>query len=150
MRIRRHMSSAEIAVLEGLLPEKLTESMRGVAVGLFEALVVLDERAGHTSPDREWLEQLQTWADQVLAQMQHLADVVGGEAIYFAKGITMRLSARDREMVAKFRGNNIRHLAKEYQITATRVRQIVAAVQREQFLECQGCLPGLAPVDPAD
>ena len=142
---RRFMSSAEIAVLEELLPEKLTESMRGVAVCMFEALVVLDKRAGQAAPAGPWLEQLQTWADQVLIQMQHLADVVGGEAIYFAKGITMRLSARDHEMFAKFRGNNVRQLAKEYQITSTRVRQIMAAVQREQFLLRQGCLPGLEP-----
>lgn len=142
---RRFMSRAEVAVLEKLLPEKLTEAMRGVAVCMFEALVVLDERAGQTAPAGPWLEQLQAWANQVLHQMQHLADVVGGEAIYFAKGVTMRLSARDRELFAKFRGNNVRQLAKEYQITSTRVRQIVAEIQREQFLLRQGCLPGLAP-----
>ena len=126
---RRFMSGAEVAVLEELLPERLTHSMHGVAVCLFEALVMLDERAGQTAPAGPWLEQLQTWAYQVLAQMQHLANEVGGQAIYFAKGITMRLSERDREMVAKFRGNNVQQLAKEYRITSNRVRQILEAVR---------------------
>lgn len=146
---RRFMSSAEVAVLEELLPEKLTHSMHGVAVCMFEALVVLDERAGQTDPAGPWLEQLQAWAGQVFAQMQHLADEVGGQAIYFAKGVLIHLSERDREMVDKFRGNNIQQLAREYRITPTRVRQILESVQREACQRRQVRPAALAPADSA-
>ena len=53
------------------------------------------------------------------------------------------LSARDREMCARFRGNNYFALAREYGLTEMRVRQIVGAWQQEQFLRRQGQLPGL-------
>ena len=145
----RFMSGAEVAVLEELLPEKLTQSMRGVAVGLFEALVLSDERAGQTAPAGPWLEQLQTWAGQVFAQMQHLSNEIGGQAIYFSKGVLIHLSERDREMVAKFRGNNIPQLAREYRITSTRVRQILEAVQRDQGQRRQQQPAALAPTAPA-
>mgnify|MGYP002151237351 CR=1 FL=1 len=53
------------------------------------------------------------------------------------------LTARDREMCARFRGNNYFALAREYGLTEMRVRQIVGAWQQEQFLRRQGQLPGL-------
>ena len=58
------------AELDAQLPEKLTPDMRSVAVAMFEALVLLDERAGTAQPDGAWLEQLQRWASQVLAQIE--------------------------------------------------------------------------------
>lgn len=137
---KRHMTGAELSVLEAMLPEKMTERMRDVAVCMFEALVLLDDRAGQKAPGGDWLVQLQTWATQVLAQMQHIANEVGGEAIYFAKGLAMQVSSRDRELYAKFNGHNHRELAKAYDITETRVRQIIAAIERERFLERQGSL----------
>ena len=145
----RFMSGAEVAVLEGLLPDGMTDSMRAVAVGLFEALVLSDERAGQTAPAGPWLEQLQTWAGQVFGQIQHLANEVGGQAIYFAKGVLIQLSRRDRELAAKFRGNNIPQLAHEYRITPTRVRQILKAVQREQGQRRQLRPVALVPATPA-
>lgn len=138
----RHMTAAELAVLEAMLPDKMTDRMRDVAVCMFEALVLLDSRAGQVAPGSEWMVQLQTWATQVLAQMQHIANEVGGEAIYFAKGLAMHVSSRDREMYAKFKGRNQRELAKAYNITETRVRQIIAAIERERFLQRQGSLLG--------
>lgn len=137
---KRYMTAAELAVLESMLPEKMTPTMRDVAVCMFEALVLLDARAGQSVPVGEWLAQLQTWTTQVMAQMQHIANEVGGEAIYFAKGLAMHLSARDRELYAKFNGRNHRELAKLYGITETRVRQIIAAIERERFLQRQGSL----------
>ena len=63
--------------------------------------------------------------------------------MYLAKGVAMHLSARDRELCAKFRGNNYRELAREYGLTEMRVRQIVDTWQRECFARRQGRLPGL-------
>lgn len=135
------MTAAEVAVLECQLPPGLTPDMRDVALCLFEALLLEDERCGNR-PDGGWGQQLETWARQVLMQLQHLAAEKGGAAIYLAKGVAVHLSARDREMCAKFRGD-YKVLAREYDLTEMRVRQIVDAWQREQFLRRQAMLPGL-------
>ena len=140
MKASRHMTAAELAVLEAMLPEKMTEDMRSVAVCMFEALVLLDERSGQAVPCGGWIEQLQVWSTQVMAQMQHIANEVGGTAIYFAKGLAMHISSRDRELYARFNGHNHRELARMYNITETRVRQIIAAIERERFLARQNKL----------
>lgn len=139
----RFMSSAEAAVLDGMLPPSLTPDMRDVALCLFEALVLADARAGQKQPEPTWMFQLIAWAQQVLMQLQHLAEQKGGRALYLAKGVAMHLSIRDRELCDKFRGDNYRALAREYGLTEMRVRQIVDAWQRECFARRQGCLPGL-------
>jgi hypothetical protein len=142
---RRFISAAEMAVVELRLPVGLTDNMRDLALCLFEALVLGDERAGTPAPTDDWSAQLGTWAGQVLAQLQHVAHEMGGRGgIYIAKGLIAQLSARDRDMCARFRGNNYRELAHEFDLTEMRVRQIVDTWQREQFEKRQGCLPGLA------
>lgn len=147
---RRFISAAEMAVLEGRLPIGLADGMRDVALCLYEALVLGDERAGTPAPAGAWGQQLAAWAGQVLAQLQHLAQEMGGRGgIYIAKGLVAQLSARDHEMCGKFRGNNYRQLAHDYKLTEMRVRQIVDAWQREQFERRQGCLPGLLDADEA-
>lgn len=139
----RRMSLAELEVLEALLPPGLTPDMREVAQCLFEALVLQDERAGqspaHNAP---WCDQLQQWARQALMQLQHMADKIGGVAIYLAKGVAVHLSARDSKMCAEFRGD-YKTLARKYGRTEMRVRQIVDAWQRVQYLQRQQGLPGL-------
>ncbi|MBB4845020.1 hypothetical protein HNP55_003566 [Paucibacter oligotrophus] len=141
---RRFVSAAEMAVLEAQLPAGMAEGMRDLALCLYEALVLVDVRAGQPAPTDTWLAQLGTWTQQVLAQMQHLAQEMGGRGgIYIAKGLIAQLSVRDREMCGKFRGNNYRELAHEYSLTEMRVRQIVDAWQREQFAARQARLPGL-------
>lgn len=145
---RRFVSSPEMVVLEQLLPPGMAEGMRDLALCLYEALVLGDQRAGSTAPTAEWTAQLDGWAHQVLAQLQHLAQEMGGRGgIYIAKGLIAQLSARDREMCAKFRGNNYRELAREYDLSEMRVRQIVDAWQRELFHSRQGLLPGLELAD---
>ncbi len=147
---RRYISGSELAVFEADLPEKMTPAMRDVAVCMFEALVLMDERCGQAQPSGAWLAQLQTWALQVMAQMQHIANEVGGVPIYFAKGLAMHISARDRELYARFNGHNHRALARVYDITETRVRQIIAAIERERFLARQNTLPGFDDEDDPD
>ena len=140
--MRRKMSMVESNVLEAVLPQGLTDEMRDVAFCLYEALVINEERCGKDA-DSKWLEQLKGWSTQVLMQLQHLANEKGGQAIYLAKGVAVHLSARDREMCMKFKGNNYRELSKEYDLTEMRVRQIVNIWQRNQYLSRQGRLPGL-------
>lgn len=140
--MRRYMSTVESDVLESILPQGLTVEMRDVAFCLYEALVINEDRCGSDS-DTKWREQLKGWGAQVLMQLQHLTNEKGGQAIYLAKGVAVHLSARDREMCMKFKGNNYRELSKEYDLTEMRVRQIVNIFQRNQFLSRQGQLPGL-------
>lgn len=62
MSSARHMSPAEAAVMDALLPERLAGSSRELAQCLFEALVLADERAGCAAPAGDWAAQLQAWA----------------------------------------------------------------------------------------
>jgi hypothetical protein len=136
------ISPAEMAVFDGMLPPKLTPDMQDLARCLFEALVLLDERHGSPAPDAAWRQQLGQMARTALAQLQHLADQMGGSPYYLAKGVAVHLSARDLRMCAEFRGD-YKVLAKKYKLTDMRVRQIVNAWQRQQYLARQGALPGL-------
>lgn len=49
----------------------------------------------------------------------------GGAHVYIPKGQEWVLSRRDREIWDKFRGDNYLALAKEYDLTEMRIRQIV-------------------------
>lgn len=138
----RHMTAAELAVLEALLPAGLTPDMRDVAQCLFAPLVLADERCGQSVLAPDWAVQLQAWAAMALMQLQYMADEIGGAAIYLAKGVAVHLSARDRQMCAEFRGD-YKVLARKYDRTEMRVRQIVDAWQRAQYLQRQQGLPGL-------
>jgi hypothetical protein len=138
----RHVSAAELAVLEALLPPGLTPDMRDVAQCLFEPLVMSDARCGQGAPDANWLVQLLAWAQQALMQLQYLTTQKGGVAIYLAKGIAVHLSARDRKMCSEFRGE-YKLLGRKYGITEMRCRQIVDAWQRSVYLARQQGLPGL-------
>lgn len=140
MSSQKHMTQSEAAVLEARLPAGLTPDMQDVALCLYEALVLGDARCGARLPAGDWLAQLERWAAQVCVQLAHLADQKGGRTLYLAKGISVALSVRDREMCVKFRGNNYRQLADEYDLTEMRVRQIVDAWQRSRFLGRQGDL----------
>ena len=135
------MNQSEVAVLEQLLPDGLTADMRDVAVCLFEALLLGDERTGQVPAAPGWHAQLTAWAHQVLAQLQHLAAQKGGCTFYLPRSVAVHLTARDRELCSKFKGNNYYALAREYDLTEMRVRQIVDQWQRLKFKTRQGVLP---------
>lgn len=139
---RKRLSASEAAVLDLQLPVGLTDEMRDVAYCLYEALVLTDSRAGTQSPGPAWRNVLASMARMAVLQLQHLSREKGGRSIYLAKGEAARLSARDLEMCAKFRGD-YDSLADEYGLTPMRVRQIMDAYQRERFLARQGRLPGI-------
>lgn len=139
---RTFLTAAEAAVLTTVLPPGMTDEMRDIAHCLFEALALMNGCVGQSKPDQAWTQKLQTFANMTVVQLQHLAFEKGGRTIYLPRGLAMQLSARDREMCAKFRGN-YDELADEYDLTKMRVRQIVDAYQREMFLSRQQQLPGL-------
>lgn len=139
----RRLTAAEAAVLDQHLPAGLTEEMHDVAWCLFEAVALMDSRAGQERPDAAWLGVLAAMARIVSAQLQHLSQKKGGKAIYLAKGIAVFLTARDLQMCAEFRGNNYDALARKYDLTEMRVRQIIGTWQEQRFRDRQGRLPGL-------
>lgn len=138
----KRMTAAEAAVLDAQLPAGLTDEMRDVALCLFEAMVLIDQRAGQTQPDGSWRQVLTHMARVAAIQLQHLAHEKGGRAIYLAKGVAAYLTARDRRMCEEFQGD-YDVLATRYGLTPMRVRQIVGAWQQEQFRRRQGQLPGI-------
>jgi Mor family transcriptional regulator len=142
MATKKHMTTAEAVVLDAYLPAGLTEEMRDVALCLFEAMVLTDPRAGQVQPDALWRQVLGYMARVAALQLQHLAEQKGGRAIYLAKGVAVHLSERDRRMCEQFRGD-YDVLAKRYDLTPMRVRQIVGSWQLEQYRRRQGQLPGL-------
>lgn len=145
----KHMTAAEAAVLEAQLPAGLTEEMRDVALCLYEAMALTDSRVGQAQPDATWMKVLVAMARVAAIQLQHLAVQKGGKAIYLAKGLAAFWTARDLQMCAEFRGNNYDELAKKYDLTEMRVRQIVGAWRDEQYRLRQGRLPGLDEADTA-
>lgn len=135
-----------MAVLEGVLPAGLPEGTLELALCLFEALVLTDERAGMSAPTGDWMSKLTAWSQLVLAQLQHLSREVGGRGgLYVSKGLAelVERNSRNDEIRAKFRGNNYRELAREYGLSEVSVRQIVDEWQRQRFMTRQNCLPGL-------
>lgn len=55
----------------------------------------------------------------------------GGFSFYVGKGVTHELSSRDREIYSRFDGSNYDALAKQYDLTEMRVRQIINACREE-------------------
>ena len=51
---------------------------------------------------------------------------IGGVATYIPRGMSYDLSKRDREIWADFKGDNHAELARKYDLTEMRIRQIVA------------------------
>ena len=134
-----HLSAAEAAVLEALLPERLGGSSRSLALCLYEALVLADDRAGTPAPAGDWLRQLEAWAQQVLSQLRHVSDQMGGFNFYLAKNAGFGLDERDRRMWEEFRGD-YRAMAKKYGITEMRARQVIETARREEMASRQGRL----------
>ena len=139
----RRLTEAEAAVLTQHLPAGLTEEVCDVAYCLFEATATMDSRCGAARPDPAWLGVLHAMARIVTVQVLHLCAEKGGKSIYLPKGVAAYLSARDLQMCSEFTGNNYDLLARRYELTEMRVRQIVNDWQKEQFRVRQGRLPGI-------
>ena len=142
MSSARHMSPAEAAVMEGLMPGRVAESTAVLALCLYEALVLGDARAGTKKPAGDWQQQLEAWAHQVIDQIRHVSAELGGFSKYLAKNQGIWLSERDQAIWNEFAGD-YQALAQKYDLTEMRVRQIVSAWQMERFRSLQGTLPGL-------
>lgn len=64
-------------------------------------------------------------AEAAFAIAEAVRTQIGGEYHYIPNGLAWTLTRRDREIYAKFRGDNYRELAREYHLSEMRVRQII-------------------------
>jgi len=125
-----------LAPIHALLDPAYPENLRMVAEYLFMQLVE-DEDVVELpiTPDR-----LARLALLALRLAERLSAELGGMNFYFNKGIRYRASMRDREMFAAFNGRNFDVLARSYNLTPMRVRQIIAAMMAEEISRRQGKL----------
>lgn len=65
-------------------------------------------------------------AEIALKVAEHVRRNIGGVATYIPRGMSYELTLRDRQMWAEFRGDNYAELARKYDKTEMRVRQIIA------------------------
>ena len=111
------------------IPEKYPDVLADLARQLYAGLV-----RGGIKPAAA--------AKVVWRSVEHVRVTIGGVAEYIPKGISYMCSERDREILAKFRGNNYEALAREYNLTEMRIRQIIATVLEEERARRQADLFG--------
>lgn len=129
------LTGRDLAPLEALIDADYPERLREMATCLFATLI---EDPLSSALPRPALARL------ALDLTDQLSTELGGANFYMHKGHHYRLSLRDRQMMREYRGNNIPQLAAKYRLTETRVRQIVAAYEAEEFARRQPSLPGLS------
>lgn len=69
-------------------------------------------------------------AEIALDVAEHVRKNIGGVATYIPRGLSYELSLRDRQIWSEFKGDNHAELARRYDMTEMRVRQIVAQAAR--------------------
>ncbi len=127
------LEAGQLAPLHQQLDPGYPENLRTVAEWLFVQLVEDEE----TPPTPERLHKLATLA---LRQTERLSAEEGGRNFYLGKGVRYRASLRDREMYERFGGRNYNELARAYNLTPTRVRQIMDAMHADDISRRQGRL----------
>lgn len=81
-----------------------------------------------------------------LLAAEKLRDTYGGAQLYIARGTALTLCRRDLEMYEKFNGINYGELARQFDLSERRVRQVINRVLKEEFRKRQPALP-FAPED---
>lgn len=69
-------------------------------------------------------------AEVAMSVAEHVRKNIGGVATYIPRGLSYELTLRDREMWAEFKGDNYSALARKYDITEMRARQIITQAMR--------------------
>ena len=105
-------------------PELLVDMIQHVTVALGELTEMDDSRAKQVAREI---------ADRMAAHW-------GGQIIYFPKGLSYKLSHRDREIYDKFNGKNHSELVMEYGISLQWLYKIIKAMRREDIAARQGLL----------
>lgn len=139
----RTLTAAEAVLLNAHLPKGLTEPMQDLTWCLFEAMALMDPRAGQAAPEPAWQSVLDTMARVAVMQVRHLAQEMGGYPIYLSKGISVQAASRHVQMFEAWQaGADYEQLAIKYDLTLVRVRQIIGAFREEWIASRQHRLPG--------
>ena len=132
-------TTEDLSAVAQIMDPSYPDGLREVTELLFLELV----QAEPSTPDQARSIAL---AQLALRQTERLSVELGGTNFYMHKATSYRLSPRNRQMCAEFRGD-YKLLARKYKLTEQQVRNIVDAWQREQFARRQGSLL-LDPVEP--
>lgn len=81
-------------------------------------------------------------AEVALSVAEHVRKNIGGVATYIPRGMSYELTLRDREIWTDFRGDNYAELARKYDMTEMRVRQIIALAMKADRARRQQSLFG--------
>lgn len=69
-------------------------------------------------------------AEIAMETAEHVRKNIGGVATYIPRGMNYELTLRDREIWADFKGDNYAELARKYDKTEMRVRQIITLAMK--------------------
>lgn len=130
------LEAEQLAPFDALVDQAYPDNLRMVAEWLYVQLVE-DEEIGEIPISAERLTKLALLA---LRQTERLSAEIGGGNFYLAKGVSYRASLRDREMFERFNGRNYDTLARAYNLTPMRVRQIIGAMMADEIARRQGKL----------
>lgn len=113
-----------MAAFNAVLDPQYPKSMREVAELLYLALV----RNEATTPSQARLQDL---VRLVFSQMESLCEVIGGSSCYFPKVGTLKLTSRNLQMCAEFKGN-YKDLCRKYKLSDVQVRKIIDGWHKEK------------------
>lgn len=105
----------DLAALDALLDEHYPKEWREIATFLYSGLLEHGQFAGDARPCAALAFNLTEW----------LRDNMGSGQIYLGKGQRYALSRRNRAIFDAWRGNNIKQLARDYQLTQRQVYEII-------------------------
>jgi len=118
-----------LAPLHAIFPLGFPAALCEIAEQLY--LQLMDEHLGADSADRAHV-----LASIAMRQVERLSSALGGGNLYVHKGISYRLTPRNRQMCAEFRGD-YKALARKYKLSEQQVRNIVDVWQHGEFKKKQ-------------
>lgn len=127
-----NVAAADLALLESELPDAMNATLRELAIATYCAL--LDDAEAVAALGKNRLAEL------ALEIIDRQGNEVGGATFYFPRGVSAKLSPRDRAIFEEFNGRNKRDIARKYGLTDMRIDQIVAKVRRAEIAKRQGNL----------
>lgn len=124
-------AASDLAPLAALFAPNYPERLREIAERLYLQLADESDTAALGLPRLAVL---------ALAQTERLSLELGGGGFYMHKGNSYRLSKRYRKIWEEFTGKNYTQLARKYDLTEMRIKQIVDEIRQQEKKERQGVL----------
>jgi len=125
-------TAQDLAPVAQVLDPEYPASLREITELLYLELV-------ESEPEPPAQDRATDLARLALRQTERMCMEMGGQNLYLHKGTSYRLSPRNRQMCAEFRGD-YKSLARKWGLTEQQTRNIVDAWQRERFHARQGSL----------